>query len=163
MDTAGWLLTNVEVAELDVEVYAETLEDALGGIRVDVAVDVAGPSFVSSGRTTRRLDLRLVVLDGNLAVREFLTGEARLRSRAAGVRIGEGGVRFEGALGVPPGDYRLRVMVIGLPGGEVYLKGHALRVGTGPDDGSRRLRAPGERDPGRWLVVGTDRRSAFFR
>ena len=163
IDAVEWLLMNVEASELEVEVFAETLTDPLGGLRVEVAVDVAGPSFMRSSRTTRRLDLRLAVEDGDGNVRELLTGEARPGKVSDDLRLGGGGVRFEGDLALPPGDYRLRVMVMGLPGGEVYLAGHAMTVAVEPQQAMATLAAPGERDPASWLIVDTVRRSAFFR
>lgn len=161
MEVAEWLLTNMEAAELEVEVFAETVADPLGGIRVAVAVDVYGASLQSGRRASKRLDLRLAVLDGEGEVRELLTGEALLGSRAGDVRVAEGGVRFAGDLALPPGEYRLRVLVLESPGGRVHLAGHDLAVRT--DDDRDGLAAAGERDPVNWLVVDTNRRTAFFR
>jgi VWFA-related protein len=164
-DAAEWLLTNLESNELDVQVFAESVSDPAGGTRVPVAVEVDGNSLMEI-RTKHRskLELQLVVLDSDSRIREVLNGEEKVDFDRSGGALGSGGgVRFVGELGLPPGDYQLRVLVRSSRRPEVFLATYPLAVG--PDAENTLLPPPPEveRTAENWITIETERRSAYFQ
>lgn len=164
VDSSAWLLTNLESRELAVEVFAHTVTDAMGGTRVPVAVEVQGQSLLAvRDRRPTRLELRLAALDTESGVREVLTAQAKLDvDRVAGV-LSRGGLRFVGDLGLPPGEYRLRVLVRDRRRGEVFLATYPLRVGRGAGSQLPPPPSPDERREDRWITVEAERRTAYFQ
>lgn len=164
VDAAQWLLTNLEATELEVAVYAETVADPLGGTRVPVAVELDGSSLLAV-RTYKPslLELQLVVFDRELRVREILTAETRIDFGSKESMLRQGGVRFLGELGLPPGEYQIRVLVRSRRKGEVFLGTFALNVGGADELGLPPLPASEDRLVSQWITVEAQRRSAYFR
>ncbi|MGB6334538.1 MAG: VWA domain-containing protein [Thermoanaerobaculia bacterium] len=163
-DAAEWLLTNLESAEIDVQVYAESVTDPAGGTRVPVAVEVDGNSLMEI-RTKHRskLELQLVVLDPDAQIREILNGEEKIDFGDSVSTLRGGGVRFVGELGLPPGEYQLRVLVRSSRRDEVFLATYPLSVGP---EAKNTLPPPppaAERKAENWITVETERRSGYFR
>jgi VWFA-related protein len=164
IDAAEWLLTNLEASELEVAVYAETITDPLGGTRVPVAVELAGSSLMAI-RTSKpsQLELQLVALDPEMKVWDVLTAETRLDYSSKEVAVHQGGVRFLGELGIPPGEYQIRVLVRSRRRGEVFLGTYPLAVGGFDEVGLPPPPATEERLASQWVTVQAQRRSAYFR
>ncbi len=163
-DAAEWLLTNLESAELDVEVYAQTLIDPKGGTRVPVAIEVDGNSLLAI-RTNKpsTLELQLVVLDPDSRIREILNGEEKIDFKRVVSTLRRGGVRFVGELELPPGEYQLRVLVRSSRREEVFLATYPLTVGPEAENTLPPPPPDAERTPENWITVETARRSAYFR
>lgn len=164
MDGVGWLMTNLEAADLTVDVYASAVTDAQGRTRVPVAVEIPGETLaaIETGRPTR-LELQLAALDGRSDVRESLNAEIKIDFGKTGGILSRGGIRFVGELGLPPGEYRLRVLVRSSREGEVFLETYPLAVGP---DAQNSLAPPppsSERQSGSWLTVETESRTAYFQ
>ena len=164
MDGVGWLMTNLEVADMGVDVYATTEIDTSGGTRVPVVVEVSGDSLRTlETRKPTRLELQVAVLDQESQVREILTGEIKIEFSNIREVLNSGGVRFVGNLDLVPGEYQLRVLVRSSRKGEVYLETFSLPVGPGTE---RTLLPPPsvtERQTGSWLTVETESRAAYFQ
>ncbi len=163
-DAAEWLLTNLESTELDVQVYAQSVTDPAGGTRVPVAVEVDGNSLMEI-RTKHRskLELQLVVLDPQSQIREILNGEEKIDYGKSVTTLRAGGVRFVGELGLPPGEYQLRVLVRSSRRDEIFLATYPLSVGP---DAENTLSPPPpdtERPAENWITVETEQRSAYFQ
>lgn len=164
MDAAQWLMTNLEADEIGVQVFAKTETDPLGGIRVPVAVEVAGESLTAiETKKPTRLELQLAVLDSESQVQEILNGEIQLRfSRMVDV-LDQGGVRFVGELGLLPGDYQLRVLVRSSRRGQVFLGTFPLSVGPDVEETLPPPPAENERGSATWVTVRADRHTAYFQ
>ena len=164
MDGVGWLMTNLEATDMGVDVYAATVTDALGGVRVPVSVEVPAETLraIETGKPTR-LELQLAVLDEQSDVREILNGEIKIRFGRTDGLSRQGGVRFVGNLGLPPGEYQLRVLVRSSRKGEVYLRTFPLAIGSDAENALTPPPAEAERTPGNWLTVETESRTAYFQ
>lgn len=164
MDAAQWLLTNLEAAELEVGVFAKTVTDPMGGIRVPVAVEIAGQSLMAiETKKPTRLELQLAALDHESQVKEILIGEIQIRFSDLKSVIGQGGVRFVGELGLLPGNYQLRVLVRSSRQGQVFLGTFPLVVGPGVEGALPPPPAESQRGSDRWLTVQADRYTAYFQ
>jgi VWFA-related protein len=168
-DTTDWLLGGLEASDLEVGVFAETVIDPRGGgMRTDVAVEIDGASLLAA-RTKKPspLEARVVVLDSDNSPRDMLIGDYKIKWDRDDERLGAGGVRFIGSTGLPPGDYRLRVMVRNHRGGEVFLGTHAMRVGqTAPGDEPLEAALaplPTDRPETAWITVESEGRASYFR
>ena len=163
-DAAEWLLTNLESTELDVQVFAESVTDPAGGTRVPVAVEVDGNSLMEI-RTKHRskLELQLVVLDPQSQIREILNGEEKIDYGKSVTTLRAGGVRFVGELGLPPGDYQLRVLVRSSRRDEVFLATYPLSVGPEAENTLPPPPPAAERTAENWITVETERRSGYFQ
>lgn len=163
-NAAEWLLTNLESTELEVQLYAQTLTDPLGGTRVPVVVEVDGESLLEI-RTKRasKLEIQLVALDPDSRVREILNAEEKLDFDGVAALLSRGGVRFVGELGLPPGDYQLRVLVRSSRRDEVFLATYPLSIGADVETGLPLPPPAEERAAEDWITVETERRSAYFR
>ena len=164
MDAAQWLMTNLEADELEVEVFSQTETDPLGGVRVPVAVEVAGASLIAiETKKPTNLELQVAVLDADSRVREILSAETQVRFGALAGVISQGGVRFVGELGLLPGEYQLRVLVRSSRNGEVFLGTFPLVVGPGAEGTLPSLPLESQRGSGSWVTVSADRRTAYFQ
>jgi len=163
-DAAEWLLTNLESTELDVDVYAQTVTDPTGGTRVPVAIEVDGNSLMEI-RTKKpsTLELQLVVLDPDSRIREILNGEGKIDFKKVVSTLSRGGVRFVGELGLPPGEYQLRVLVQLNRMDSVFLATYPLAVGVAAENTLPPLPPPAERSASSWITIETEQRSAYFR
>jgi len=164
MDSAQWLMTNLEADEIGVQVFAETETDPLGGTRVPVAVEVTGESLQAiETKKATRLTLQLVALDSQSRVQEILNGEIKIRFSQLTTVISQGGVRFVGELGLLPGDYRLRVLVRSSRKGQVFLGTFPLAVGPDVEETLPPPAAESERGSGSWVTVQAAGHSAYFQ
>ena len=163
-DASAWLLTNLESAELDVEVYARILIDPKGGTRVPVAIEVDGKSLLAI-RTNKpsTLELQLVVLDPDSRISEFLNAEEKIDFRKVVSTLSRGGVRFVGELELPPGEYQLRVLVRSSRRDEVFLATYPLSVGPEAENTLPPPPPDAERPAEHWITVETEQRSAYFQ
>lgn len=163
-DAAEWLLTNLESTELDVDVYAQTVTDPMGGTRVPVAIEVDGNSLMEiRTRKPSMLELQLVVLDHDARIREILNGEEKLDFKKVASTLSRGGVRFVGELGLPPGEYQLRVLVQLSRRDNVFLGTFPLAVGAATETTLPPLPPPAERSANNWITIETEQRSAYFQ
>ena len=164
MDGVGWLMTNLEAADMGVDVYAAIETDSADGTRVPVVVEIAGESLRAlRTKKATRLELQLAVLDEESQVREILNGEIKLRFADMGGALSGGGVRFVGTLGLSPGDYQMRVLVRSSRKGEVYLGTFPLAVGAGAEATLPPPPPLAERQGESWLTVETESRTAYFQ
>ena len=164
MDAAQWLMTNLESDEIDVQVYAKTETDALGGVRVPVAVEILGESLMAiKTKKPTRIELQLVALDSESQVKEILDGEIKIRFSEIADVISQGGLRFVGELGLLPGDYRLRVLVRSSRAGQVFLGTFPLAVGSDAEPVLPPLAEESQRRASDWLTIEVDRHTAYFQ
>ena len=96
-------------------------------------------------------------------VRELMMGETEIKWDRDEKLLGAGGVRFVGDLGLPPGDYRLRVLVRNHRGGEVFLGTYPIRIGEPALEEPVLGPPPRDRSGSAWITVEAERRSAYFR
>ncbi len=131
VDAARWLLGERESRELEVAVRSHTVSDPLGGTRVPLAVEVSGQSLLAA-RSRRAGDLVFQALarDSRGRLVDHLAAVKSLDFAALEGTLAAGGVRFVGDLGLPPGEFTLRVMVWNRRGGEVFLGTFPLAVGS---------------------------------
>ena len=164
MDAAQWLMTNLEADEIDVQVFAKTETDPLGGTRVPVVIEVTGESLMAiETKKPTRLELQLAALDSESQVREILNGEVKILFSSMASVLSQGGVRFVGELGLLPGDYQLRVLVRSSRKGEVFLGTFPLSVGQDVEEALPPPPAESDRGSSSWVTVQADRHTAYFQ
>jgi hypothetical protein len=119
---------------------------------VPVVVEVAGRDLLG-GHTAPRLGVEIYAyaLDAGSAVRGFLTQRVDVELAKVGATLYDTGLKFSGALELPPGEYSLRVLVRNAETGAQGLRSLPLKVPeavAGPV-----LLPPMFSQPGEWIVA----------
>ena len=129
-----------------------------------MAVEVKGSSLLATEtKKPSRVELQMAVFDSDSQVREVLNGELKIDFGDHRDLLSRGGVRFVGELGLPPGEYQLRVLVRSRKKGEVFLSTLPLSLGVSSEGLLKPLPPADERPPDSWLTVEAQRRSAYFQ
>ncbi len=119
---------------------------------VPVVVEVAGRDLLG-GHTAPRLGVEIYAyaLDAGSAVRGFLTQRVDVELAKVGATLYDTGLKFSGALELPPGEYSLRVLVRNAETGAQGLRSLPLKV---PDAAAGPvLLPPLFSQPGQWIVA----------
>ncbi|HVS01485.1 MAG TPA: VWA domain-containing protein [Thermoanaerobaculia bacterium] len=126
---------------------------AAGAARVPVVVEVPGGGLVD-GRGVVSLELFGYAFDAAGAARDHFAAIASLDPDKVGARLAGGGLRFLGALDLPPGSYHLRLLARDRGAGRVSVITVPLVVPAAGAVGLHQAQAlfvPRPDDP--WLVV----------
>lgn len=116
LDTVDLLLGEDEVDELGARVMARGLPPEDGLVPVPLVLEIPGASLVSEERPDRArsgrlaLELQAYAVDPAGGVQDLWLRRLDLDLREVGDRLARGGLRVLGALAVPPGEYRVRVL-----------------------------------------------------
>ena len=162
VDVAEWLLSNLELTEVDARVTAETALGPQGGGATTVTVEVTAPSLLAvRNKRKGEFELWLAALDRDGTVRDVLTASARVKFRSLEKQADFAGIRFVGDLA--PGDYELRVLLRHDKGGEIFLGSHQVTAPTLPAEPPAPAASAADEPGGEWLIVTMERRSAYFR
>lgn len=143
LDTVDLLLGEEEVDELGARVMVSGLPPADGLTPVPLVLEIPGTGLdvdESPDGAARRdglrpghlaLELQAYVVDPAGGVQDLWLRRLDLDLGEVGERVARGGVRVLGALAVPPGEYRLRVLARDLESDRLSLSTVPLEV---PDD-----------------------------
>ncbi|MEJ2084368.1 MAG: VWA domain-containing protein [Acidobacteriota bacterium] len=164
IDGAGWLLTNLEARELDVEVYGQSGSSEEGRVRIPLAIEIDGQSLLAI-RTKKKswIEMQAAVVDGSGQVQDMLLGRTKVDFGDMASLFQEGGLRFVSELDLPPGRYELRVLVRSSRKGEVFLAGYPIVAQAGVDPQLAPLPDPQSRLASNWLSVPADNRPVYFQ
>lgn len=116
LDTVDLLLGEDEVDELGARFMARGLPPEEGLVPVPLVLEIPGASLVSEERPDRArsgrlpLELQAYAVDAGGGVQDLWLRRLDLDLREVGERLARGGIRVLGALAVPPGEYRVRVL-----------------------------------------------------
>ena len=156
VDAAEMVLTAEVIEELQIATLAEPVLLEAGRWRVPVVVELPWEDL-SSERKRRKdmsaLEIQAFAIDQDWNVEGLLASGFRLDLAELEGYVSGGGVRFFGELSLPPGEFRLRVLVRNLRSGEVSASTMQLTVpdisGQGFQFGSPFF----VDDSGRWLMI----------
>lgn len=129
LDTVEMVLGDKELDELGTQVLAGVLPADGGLVPVPVVVEVPGRHF-TGGRPVD-LQVQVYAVDDHGGVQDLWLRRLRLDPTQVGEVLSRGGLRILGALAVPPGDYRLRVLVQDSVDGRRSLSTRPLSVAAG--------------------------------
>ena len=156
VDAAEMVLTGEESEELQIAILAEPLVLEEGRWRIPVVVDLPWEDLSPERkrrRETAALEVQAFAVDGDWKVHGFFASGFRLDLAELEEYVGGGGVRFFGELSLPPGRFRLRLLVRNLRSGELAATTRQLVVPDAPGDGLR-IGAPFFVDgSGQWILI----------
>ena len=136
LDTAELLLGKEELDELGVRIRTDALpgRDGLAPVPVVIEVPTAGRAAGGASRTPLELELQAYAVDPRGGVQDLWLRRLTLdRGGDTGDTLARGGLRVLGALAVPPGEYRVRVLVRSPADGRMSLSTIPLEVPAAPD------------------------------
>ncbi|HEV8239067.1 MAG TPA: VWA domain-containing protein [Thermoanaerobaculia bacterium] len=128
-DTALLLAGNEESNDLGVEWAAVPLGGGEGGQRVGLVVEVPTERWREGTADKTALEVLAYAFDAQGASRGYFSRVLELDPAQAKSHLGASGLRVLGALQLPPGDYRLRLLVRERGEGRRSLLAAPLRVG----------------------------------
>jgi VWFA-related protein len=142
--------------DLDLHVLAAPFRAGAGRAYVPVILEVGGKSLLEGQKGDRlNLELYAYVSDAKGEMKDFFT-------RTLGLDLGKDGkgretvlatgVKYYGHLDLPPGSYRVRVLVRNAETGRTGVESLPLTVPEG-EDARLRLLPPFFADPAHWLLV----------
>jgi hypothetical protein len=154
MISAEQLMAEREGGAIPTQVLAVPLRNPTDPQRrfVPLLIEMDGPSLLDQAIGDRiSLQLFAYVFDGDGRIHGMFTQTVQAAVEAARATLEQTGVKFYGALSLPPGDYELRILVTGVDTGLTNLRIVPLSVGdaSGPE-----LLVPMFPDPlGKWLLA----------
>jgi VWFA-related protein len=148
----GEILLN-DVASEDVKTNVFTAAFPVEGEdpQVPVIVEIDGRSLLAGAKNgTVKGDLFIYAFDGENRVRDFLFQRVALDLAKVGATLEKSGLKYYGALSLPPGDYAIKTLVR-LP--EMKLDGFRRVDISVPDFSQPLVVQVATEQPGAWLVV----------
>jgi VWFA-related protein len=129
LDTVEMVLGDRELDEIGTRVLAGALPAQDGLVPVPVVVEVPSRHFAGE----RRVDLQVQIyaVDEHGGVQDLWLRRLQLDPQQVAGALSRGGLRVLGAVAVPPGDYRLRVLVQDAIDGRRSLSTRPLLVAAG--------------------------------
>lgn len=131
LDTVDLVLGHREVDQMGSAVLAGALPSEDGLIPVPVVVEVPGEAFRASGGRTVALQIQVYALDEQGGVQDVWLRRLDLERERMSEQLAHGGLRILGSLAVPPGEYRVRVMVRDLASNRMSLTTTPLSIAPG--------------------------------
>lgn len=131
LDTVDLVLGDREVDQLASAVLTGALPSERGLVPVPVVVEVPGAAFRGGGGPTVALQIQVYALDEHGGVQDVWLRRLDLDRERMSEQLARGGLRILGGLAVPPGEYRVRVMVRDLASDRMSLTTTALSIAPG--------------------------------
>ena len=128
LDTVDLLLGESEVDQISSAVLTGTLPAEDGLVPVPVVVEIPGDAFSSGLGTTVGLQIQVYALDEHGGVQDLWLRRLDIERSRVEEQLARGGLRILGGLAVPPGEYRLRVMVRDANSGRMSLTTTPLSI-----------------------------------
>ena len=168
---ADMLANETPIADLPARLRAAVVPGHDGGGSVPVLVEVPGPVLAGGNSGRVPLEVYAYAYDTENRVRDFFAQSVAVDLAVAGARLARGPFTYSGTLSLPPGDYRVRVLVRDGATGRMGLTAESVHVPdfsgkhpflaaplflVEPDKGVFiRGRAPGAADPNPDLFVAS--------
>ena len=127
LDRVDLVLGDQELDELGARSLAAALPASEGLVAVPVVIEIPGHELTADGAV--ELEVQVYAVDGQGGVQDLWLRNVRLDPAQAGQVRDRGGLRILGALAVPPGQYKLRIMVQDVRAGRLSLASRDLRAG----------------------------------
>lgn len=127
---AEGIASAVPRSDLDVNLLVAPFRASEQRAYVPVIVEVAGPSLLAGRQKSDRLGLELYtyVIDRQGRMADFFTRRIALDVKQGREALAAAGVKYYGHLELPPGDYRVRVLVRDAETGRTGVQAAALAV-----------------------------------
>jgi VWFA-related protein len=127
---AEGIASAVPRSDLDVNLLVAPFRSSEQRAYVPVIVEVSGPSLLAGGQKSDRLSLELYayVIDRQGRMADFFTRRIALDVKQGREALAAAGVKYYGHLELPPGDYRVRVLVRDSESGRTGVQAAALAV-----------------------------------
>ncbi len=140
--------------DLDVHLLAAPFRAASNLAYVPVIIEIGGADLLE-GQTSDRLGVEIYayVSDAEGQMRDFFTQQVGLALGAGREAIKKTGVKYYGHLSLPPGKYRVRVLVRNADTGRTGVESVALDVPTYGSNAPELLPPLFAEAPGSWVLV----------
>ena len=127
---AEGIASAVPRSDLDVNLLVAPFRSSEQRAYVPVIVEVSGPSLLAGRQKSDRLGLELYayVIDRQGRMADFFTRRIALDVKQGREALAAAGVKYYGHLELPPGDYRVRVLVRDAESGRTGVQAAALAV-----------------------------------
>jgi VWFA-related protein len=127
---AEGIASAVPRSDLDVNLLVAPFRASEKQAYVPVIVEVAGPSLLSGRQKSDRLNLEIYAYVSNRhgQMADFFTRRIALDVKKGRQVLAAAGVKYYGHLELPPGDYRVRVLVRDAESGRTGVQSSALAV-----------------------------------
>jgi len=127
---AEGIASAVPRSDLDVNLLVAPFRASEQRAYVPVIVEVAGPSLLAGRQKSDRLGLELYayVINRQGQMADFFTRRIALDIKQGREALAAAGVKYYGHLELPPGDYRVRVLVRDTESGRTGVQAAALAV-----------------------------------
>lgn len=133
LDTVEMVLGDRELDELGAKTLAGVLPAEDGLVPVPVVVEIPGQRLALRGDRPLDLQVQVYAVDRHGGVQDLWLRRLRLDPTRVGDALAAGGLRVLGALAVPPGEYRLRILVEDRVAGRLSLSSRPLDATGGGD------------------------------
>ena len=126
---AGLILGRPSGGDIAFEVLATPLRGTGDKARVPLFVEIDGPTFLQANQhNTARIEVYAYALGADAQVVSYLAEAFAIDVRKIGEAVWQSGLKFYGGLELPPGAYRLRILVRNYHSGVSALREVSLTV-----------------------------------
>jgi VWFA-related protein len=126
---ADLLANETPVSDLPTHLRASVLPGKDSDGSVPVLVEVPGPGLLAAGAAGRLpLEIYAYAYDAENRVRDFFAQNVGVDIAVVGPRLNRGPFTYSGALSLPPGDYRIRILVRDGASGRMGLAAETVHV-----------------------------------
>ncbi|MGE5278110.1 MAG: VWA domain-containing protein [Acidobacteriota bacterium] len=126
---ADVIANEIPVAQIPVSLLGAPMPNGSGPARVPVLIEVSGPELLAQDRGSRAsAEIYVYAHDAERRLRDFFTQVVQIDLGINRERLERGGLRYEGQLTLPPGDYRVRALVRNGATGRMGLAAEAIHV-----------------------------------
>lgn len=153
------LMTANEVRDVPLSLVATAVPGGDGKARVPVVVDITGTGLLQGlSGTTATANLFVYAFDASNEVRDFMQQRISVDVAQSGDAIRASGVRYVGALNLPPGAYAVKALLRVEETGRIGLVHTGLNV---PEYGAAAVLPPVvAADAGQWVTLVSPTRGA---
>jgi VWFA-related protein len=126
---ADIIANEIPVSDIPARVLATACPGEGGLASVSVLIEVPGEALIA-GQNGNRVSAEIYAYahDSGNRLRDFFAQTVTVDLAVARARLEKGGLRYSGQLALPPGDYRVRVLVRNAETGRMGLMAEPLRV-----------------------------------
>ena len=111
-EIAGLILGSPDGGDIAFETLAIPLRGSADKAHVPVFIEVDGPTFLqANSRDTARFEIYVYALGGDNQIAGYLGEVFAINVREQGEAVWQSGLKFYGHLELPPGVYRLRILL----------------------------------------------------
>jgi len=126
---ADLLANETPVSDLPAHLRASVLPGKDGAGSVPVLVEVPGPGLLAAGAAGRLpLEIYAYAYDTENRVRDFFAQNVGVDLAVVGPRLNRGPFTYSGELSLPPGEYRVRILVRDGASGRMGLAAETIQV-----------------------------------